>query len=820
MARRKHPKKSIAPAAKPHHLKHFPPHRDFSSLSIGDLLEAREEYHVHLSSLENVLATAIGRYRIHEDDWYATNPPDRPRTGRDERPALRHKRRDDKAAPPRTLSNSVVRSWSWPAVLVFVRKWESSRSLGDQAVPPRLYLPDGRLIPTCVILATPDESLPPPITKVTAASELLGGGYLCRRNAQGIDQYGTIGCLVRNEGTFYAMTNKHVAGAAGDVVFASVRGQMVRIGVAADARLTKRTLNSLFREWPGDRSFVNLDAGLVRIDDYNRWTSQVFGIGEIGDVFDANPSTITLDLIGSPMRAYGGASGVIEGEIQALFFRYQSLGGFDYVTDLLIGARRPGESDGDARGNGRAVKSKDPRRPHGPSVLTHPGDSGTLWFYDPPGDPPAGEKFDDPVSPPTVPERGVRARRLRPIAMQWGGERFQDPEGSAFALASFVSTVCRELDVDIVRDWSLGHDEYWGKLGHFAVGWKACDLLDGKLGKLMKANQRNIGFGDDKLGKGGSFQLGRGDFVPLADVPDYKWVHSSRSQEGIQHFADIDIHDIHGGPSMMEVCRKDPKKIAASVWQSYFAGFAAAGCGPEPGLLPFRVWQIWEDMVGFASKPDAGRFMAAAGVMAHYVGDASQPLHCSYLHHGQLPMLKISGRKYPVKHASDAYKTFHDSPAAQVHGIYEETMLEVDAPAALAGVNKILKTSFTAPKITNGWEAGRATFDVMSRAQKRLSPMTIIKADDPNQKPSQRATDLWNNTKVRGATLRSLADSTRVLATLWKTAWKVGGGDKTALSQLRTYDETEVANFYEASGFLPSLSIAQMVKSGRFEPPA
>ena len=31
-------------------------------------------------------------------------------------------------------------------------------------------------------------------------------------------------------------------------------------------------------------------------------------------------------------------------------------------------------------------------------------------------------------------------------------------------------------------------------------------------------------------------------------------------------------------------------------------------------------------------------FVAAAGVMAHYVGDASQPLHSSYLHHGRLPM--------------------------------------------------------------------------------------------------------------------------------------------------------------------------------------
>jgi len=43
------------------HVRVFPPLRDFSSLSIRDLLEAREHYHVHLSSIESVVGTAIGR---------------------------------------------------------------------------------------------------------------------------------------------------------------------------------------------------------------------------------------------------------------------------------------------------------------------------------------------------------------------------------------------------------------------------------------------------------------------------------------------------------------------------------------------------------------------------------------------------------------------------------------------------------------------------------------------------------------------------------------------------------------------------------------
>src|SRR4051812_41262744 len=84
----------------------FPPRRDYASLSIKDLLDAREANHVYLSTVENVVATAIGRYFIHQDDWYAHNPPDRPRP-----------KGFPRVTAARTLANSLIRPWSWPAVL-------------------------------------------------------------------------------------------------------------------------------------------------------------------------------------------------------------------------------------------------------------------------------------------------------------------------------------------------------------------------------------------------------------------------------------------------------------------------------------------------------------------------------------------------------------------------------------------------------------------------------------------------------------------------------------------------------------------------------
>jgi hypothetical protein len=438
----------------PHHQTDvFPPRRDYTSLSINDLLDARDAYHVYLSSLENVVATAVGRYFIHERDWYATHPPDQPRPAKV--PLIKE---------AKTLANTVIRPWSWPAVLVFVKKWASVKSLGSEAVPRTLYLPDGRVVPTCIIETAPDESLPATATGPFNTSPLLGGGYACLRDHQGIQSLGTISCLVKKQGSYFALTNRHVAGGNGEEVRAYMEGQYQRFGKTSNMAVDRQVMSDVFPRWPGSNVLLTLDAGLIRVDDINNWTAQVFGIGEIGELFDATDYSITLDLIGCPLRAFGATSGISEGQICALFFRYESLNGYEYVTELLIGPRRV---------------AAEVRRP-----ITRPGDSGALWFYDPAAQaaPQPSHDFDHIHA---KAEQGERAPRLRPVAMQWGGQRIvlSDGSQSSYALGSFFSTVCRALDVEVIRDWSLGYDETWGKIGHFSIGWKTCDYVAGNLKK-------------------------------------------------------------------------------------------------------------------------------------------------------------------------------------------------------------------------------------------------------------------------------------------------------------------------------------------------
>jgi len=782
------------------HDRPFPPPRDFSSLSIRDLLEAREHYHVHLSSIESVVGTAIGRYRIHQKDWYATHPPSVPRG-------------DKKIDEARTFENSVVRHWSWPAVLVMVDRWMAPGEHGFRPIPKQLYLPDGRVIPTCVVFAPPNEDPAPLTTSLGYSSELVGGGYSCTRTAQGSTRAGTIGCLVEREGTYFALTNRHVAGPDGGAVDAIIRGERTRIGTSHSQSANRVTMTEIFPEWPGQHTFINIDAGLILIDDITRWTSQVFGIGEVAEPFDATTSSLTLDMIGCPLRAFGGTSGVLEGEIQALFVRYKSLGGFDYVSDILIGRRKPKE-DQHRNGSERA------------SVDAQPGDSGTVWFYDPPNNPPRDMPAPAVLQPEPPPERGMRARRLKPIAMQWGARRIKQADGktTTHALATFLSTACRVLDVDIVHAYGTGHDEYWGKIGHFSIGFKACALVDGskfaKLSTLMLANQRRIGFDDATLSDGKSFHIGRGDFVPLSDVPDYVWIANPkrRDSEAGQHFADVDIVDINGHRSMLDRCVADDRNISATAWRDYFDGFAKRDVGPDEGSLPFRVWQIWDEMVDALGKRDVLRFVVTAGVLAHYVGDASQPLHCSWLHHGRPPTTKIGRHEYPPRRSQAAYKTFHDSPAAQIHGLYEESMLELQPDVALAGVDAELKRR-RPPRadVGSGFEAAKVIIDLMDAARKRLSPEDIIEADDPTLKPKERAERLWDNAKVHKATIASLADSTHALARLWQSAWIAGKGDLIAKVKLRQFEELELQKVYKT--ILPAHTLAELAQSGHYEPP-
>ncbi len=734
----------------------FPPRRNFTSLSVQDLLEAREAYHVHLAHLENVIGTAIGRYRIRIDDDDIKRP---------------NKWRARTKAPERTLRNTVVRKWSWPCVLVFVSKWLTQEDIAsqdpDQVVPRFLYLPDGRVAPTCVIFAEKQPVGPPPLQDLTFPADLVGGGYPVITEVQNRQHVGSLGCLVSDGDSVYALTNRHVTGIRrpeeliGRDIFTMMNGKRQKIGETDVKQIGKKPFADVYPGWPGARAFSTIDAGLIRVSDINYWTAQVFGVGELGELADLNVDTISLDLIGCPVRAFGGASGELVGEIKALFYRYRSVGGFDYISDLMIGERSPVISEDMTAISPKQLK-EEPILP----LTTLPGDSGTLWFFD--------ESPEDKAERKTEP----RARRLRPIALQWGGQVLGDSSADSqlkFALATWLSTICRELDVDVIPDWQIGHSEYWGKLGHYKIGAKACELVSNpKLKKLLMANVHNIAFDDDAILDRQLKKIDNKGFVPLADVPDLVW-RTSRPKDSANHFADMDEEgrSEFKGKTLLDLC-VDPDNVDIDVWNQFYDSIETDF---KRGAVPFRVWQLYDQMVASLKKGKVAEYVCAAGVLAHYVGDSCQPLHVSFLHHG---------------------RPGHDDET-EVHSVYETRMLDRFPADIIAGVNENLKSKTAKADVKGGKEAAIAVIELMRETIKKLPPMKIIEAHNATEGGRERAEHMFN---VLGKkTTETMARGALCLASLWASAWKEGNGAKVAAGKIGEVDRAELKKLYNTKTF-------------------
>jgi hypothetical protein len=199
----------------------------------------------------------------------------------------------------------------------------------------------------------------------------------------------------------------------------------------------------------------------------------------------------------------------------------------------------------------------------------------------------------------------------------------------SFALASSLSTICRVLNVTVIRDWNSGLPEYWGDVGHYTIGFFACDQISGKIGKLMKANQENVSYPKDTItSKKGIKLRGPDGFVGLADVPDRVWKipggeGARGNSENPNHFADMDqkLPDSpNKGKTLLQLC-DDPGNIDPDVWMDYYNRVKDG----SKGLLPFRVWQFFDEMADAV----AGRKPRASGeIQSSSPGVGSEPTPC------------------------------------------------------------------------------------------------------------------------------------------------------------------------------------------------
>jgi hypothetical protein len=751
--------------------------RSFSSLAVKDLLDARDAYHVHLCHLDNVFATAIGRFLIRDTD------PDYKRYV-----SVRERREGkDGSARARTLENSTVRPWSWPCVLVFVTEWETPEKLHKRrgrVVPQFLYLDDGRIIPTCVVKASLYEGprSEPPSLKYT--SHLIGGGYPLLTDVQGAEHVGSVGCVVTDGARLYALSNQHVVGEAGSEVFAVVKGRRSRLGVTAPPplQIRKRPFSAVYPGLGGANTMVNLDVGLVDVDDAGQWTSKIFGLGRLGPMFNFDSVSASLDWIGCKVVAYGAASGRLNGAIKALFYRYRTVGGADYVSDFLIASRT--------------------RKP----IVSAPGDSGTLWCVDPSMFPSRQEaRRPSRHRPAAVPNDDATDDAddgllpYRPLAIQWGGQRLSGDGGqfTQFALATSLAVACRELDVDIVTDMRADLPQYWGAVGHYKIAQMAIAMTKGALEGFLEANLERITYDAERLAQDDqSLSDDPIRFVPLADVPDIVWKTSmnpggkaARPQENWNHYADIDLPGANG-KTLDQLCGKKPARLDIAAWMDFYRNAPKPSASTSKaktvnmGSLPFRVWQVFEEMVAARKAGKKTAFLCAAGILSHYIGDACQPLHGSM-------------------HADGL-----DGASTGVHSAYEEKMIDAFPKEVRTGLDDfaIGKLGPALKKVTTGHEAGVACLELMRRSARRLPPTRICEVYENLGGGKSKATlqGLWK--ALGDDTIGCLADGARTLAMLWASAYRQGN----AAAFKNAVSEPSLKKTYEGKQFVASLHLANL----------
>ncbi len=731
----------------------------FSNLSLLDLLNARDQFHAHLVHKANVVGTAIGRYLIRKSDPYPQK--DGQGHGAQRRPK-----------PARTLENSEVRDYSWPCVLVFVSRWADEGAFGaggryqpSDFVPKTIYLEGGRSVPVCVVQAPLTEEAPAPLDLETLVfPDQLAGGYPVLVRSQGATHLASIGCLLSDGHTVYALTSRHVAGRPNQQIHTLINGKEVFIGTSSVKQLGKMAFEEVYPSWPGKEVFVNLDVGLIELDDQTRWSPSIYGVGMVGPLADVSVYNLSLQIIGCPVRAYGCASGRLFGQVSALFYRYKSVGGFEYVADFLIGSRDEAP------------------------LSTRPGDSGTVWVVE----------TDSPD------------QNLLPLAVQWGGTVFSQASSQLpFALATSLSTVCRQLDVDVFRSRALSQFDYWGAVGHYTIGALACEqVADADLRQLLTLNQDRISFAVANLGTGVNSNAVPG-FVPLADVPDKVWKkpksasapYGRKGPENPNHYADIDFSP-NGGASLSALT-PDAASLSSATWRAYYQSIGWNAVS-ERGLLPFRVWQIYKAMVGFVVAGDVAHYLAAAGVLAHYVGDACQPLHGSYLDDGD-PFRNPDGTP------SAAMLAHGKGYAHGVHVAYEDDMVDAHVADILGGLPTLLNQSPAMPLVQGGQEAGYAIIELIRRSQGHIPPLDLVNAYGQlvtQGQESQAPSALWQ--QFGNATLTVMADGCCTLAMLWESAWVEGGGNAIVQSQLTAVSKNTLQSIYEDQTFVPSVPLGQI----------
>jgi hypothetical protein len=347
----------------------------------------------------------------------------------------------------------------------------------------------------------------------------------------------------------------------------------------------------------------------------------------------------------------------------------------------------------------------------------------------------------------------------------------------------------------------------------FPLGCVACDLVEApKLRRLMRANRLRVSFEREAIDANALEKIDASGFVPLANVPDVVWKKSMtagfpagrRGRENPTHYADLDEPDVNGQTLLDRL--HAPTDLSVAAFQDYYDDLGHKQSS-ERGLLPFRVWQFYDKMVEAVSDRWISEFVCAAGILAHYVGDACKVLHGSHLFDGD----PLRTQQRTVRKRDGTLETIIERFGKGVHSDYEDRMINEHIDALIARVDAAVGQQPAMPPLRGGQDAGFAVVELMRRTKNRIDPMALVEAYAAAlQSDGDPPEVLWN--EFGTATGDATADGCRVLAMLWESAWLEGNGQAIDDDLLETVPANELVALYSDQLFVPSLPLDEVAR--------
>jgi hypothetical protein len=320
---------------------------------------------------------------------------------------------------------------------------------------------------------------------------------------------------------------------------------------------------------------------------------------------------------------------------------------------------------------------------------------------------------------------------------------------------------------------------YWGPTGHFTIAQTACGLVEpDPLRDFFRRHEQLItpSFGPNPPDDPTVFQ-------PLADVPDHIWKQHAhpylRAHEKPNHWAEIDRLDTDGASLLDGMRRRPVSSMTLQAWLEFYGRTKTRTTPATMGLLPFRVAQLYRLAVDSLRAGDAIRGFAAAGVMAHYVGDACQPLHL----------------------------TENSDEPAGVHEAYEGRMVDKHQ-ADIRGA--VVDAQPPGGKRVVGDKAVLKTVGaLMVWTCKTLPPATISAAYAGG---AHSPDALW--AAFGEATSKLIVRGSETLALLWSSIWAEAG----AAAPTATITQQDVQTLYLDETFAPSLYLTELQQRAHAQP--